>query len=151
MTSTPATNPPTPKPASPLSLAEALLPVVSLVVLVTALVGAVVATNVVTADQYIAIVLPAMFRNGFRARGLAPVVLSPTQLALSLSSSSAVSKRRQPRACAIRAIVAAGSEFCLEPLGRGRGRVQVTSHPVICSGPSYGLASAASQAICGAS
>lgn len=45
--------------------------------LVSALVAAVIATNVVTADQYIAIVLPArMFKNGFRARGLAPVVLS---------------------------------------------------------------------------
>jgi len=45
--------------------------------LVTALVGSVVATNVVTADQFIAIVLPArMFKNGFRERGLAPVVLS---------------------------------------------------------------------------
>jgi hypothetical protein len=43
MTSTPATNPSTPEPASPLSLAEALLPVVGLIVLVTALVGASVA------------------------------------------------------------------------------------------------------------
>jgi Na+:H+ antiporter, NhaC family len=49
----------------------------SVTALVTALVGAVVATNIVTADQYIAIVLPArMFKNGFRARGIAPVVLS---------------------------------------------------------------------------
>jgi NhaC family Na+:H+ antiporter len=47
--------------------------------LVSALVGSVVATNAVTADQYIAIVLPArMFKNSFRARGLAPVVLSRT-------------------------------------------------------------------------
>jgi NhaC family Na+:H+ antiporter len=45
--------------------------------LVVALVASVVATNVITADQYIAIVLPArMFKNGFRDRGLAPVVLS---------------------------------------------------------------------------
>jgi NhaC family Na+:H+ antiporter len=45
--------------------------------LVSALVGSVVATNAVTADQYIAIVLPArMFQNGFRARGLDPVTLS---------------------------------------------------------------------------
>lgn len=45
--------------------------------LVASLVGAVVATNIVTADQYIAIVLPArMFKNGFRDRGLAPEVLS---------------------------------------------------------------------------
>ncbi len=45
--------------------------------LVSTLVGSVVATNIVTADQYIAIVLPArMFKNGFRDRGLAPVTLS---------------------------------------------------------------------------
>ena len=45
--------------------------------LVAALVASVVTTNLVTADQYIAIVLPGrMFKNGFRARGLAPVVLS---------------------------------------------------------------------------
>lgn len=47
--------------------------------LVTALVGSVFATNVVTADQYIAIVLPArMFKNAFAQRGLDPVVLSRT-------------------------------------------------------------------------
>ena len=45
--------------------------------LVSALVGSVVATNAVTADQYIAIVLPArMFRDEFERRGLAPQVLS---------------------------------------------------------------------------
>jgi NhaC family Na+:H+ antiporter len=45
--------------------------------LVAALVGAIFATNVVTADQYIAIVLPGrMFKNAFAGRGLAPVVLS---------------------------------------------------------------------------
>lgn len=45
--------------------------------LVAFLVGSVVSTNIVTADQYIAIVLPGrMFKNAFRARGLAPVVLS---------------------------------------------------------------------------
>jgi len=45
--------------------------------LVTALVGAVVATNIVTADQYIAIVLPGrIFKGAFATRGLAPVVLS---------------------------------------------------------------------------
>ena len=45
--------------------------------LVSALVASIIATNLVTADQYIAIVLPGrMFKNGFRARGLAPVVLS---------------------------------------------------------------------------
>jgi NhaC family Na+:H+ antiporter len=45
--------------------------------LVTALIGATVATNIVTADQYIAIMLPGrMFKDGFERRGLAPVVLS---------------------------------------------------------------------------
>jgi NhaC family Na+:H+ antiporter len=45
--------------------------------LVTSLVIAVFATNLVTADQYIAIVLPGrMFKNAFAKRGLAPVVLS---------------------------------------------------------------------------
>jgi Na+:H+ antiporter, NhaC family len=45
--------------------------------LVTALISAVLATNVVTADQYIAIVLPGrMFKSAFTKRGLAPVVLS---------------------------------------------------------------------------
>ena len=47
--------------------------------LVTALVGSVFATNVVTADQYIAIVLPGrMFRPAFEKRGFAPVVLTRT-------------------------------------------------------------------------
>jgi NhaC family Na+:H+ antiporter len=45
--------------------------------LVTTLVGSTVATNIVTADQYIAIMLPGrMFKSGFERRGLAPVVLS---------------------------------------------------------------------------
>lgn len=45
--------------------------------LVASLVAAVFATSIATADQYIAIVLPArMFKNAFAARGLAPVVLS---------------------------------------------------------------------------
>src|SRR5512145_430300 len=45
--------------------------------LVAATVGSTVATNVVTADQYIAIVLPGrMFKGAFAKRGLAPVVLS---------------------------------------------------------------------------
>jgi NhaC family Na+:H+ antiporter len=45
--------------------------------LVASLVAAIFATNVVTADQYIAIVLPGrMFKNAFAGRGLAPVVLS---------------------------------------------------------------------------
>ena len=47
--------------------------------LVASLVGAVFATNIVTADQYIAIVLPGrMFKGAFEQRGLAPVVLSRT-------------------------------------------------------------------------
>jgi NhaC family Na+:H+ antiporter len=45
--------------------------------LVAATVGSTVATNAVTADQYIAIVLPGrMFKGAFEKRGLAPVVLS---------------------------------------------------------------------------
>ena len=44
---------------------------------ITALVGSIVVTNVVAADQYIAIVLPGrMFKTAFRDRGLAPEVLS---------------------------------------------------------------------------
>ncbi len=45
--------------------------------LVGSLVLATIATNIVTADQFIAVVLPArMFRNAFAARGYAPIVLS---------------------------------------------------------------------------
>jgi NhaC family Na+:H+ antiporter len=47
--------------------------------LVTSLVGSIVATNIITADQYIAIVLPGrMFKPTFSRRGLAAVVLSRT-------------------------------------------------------------------------
>jgi NhaC family Na+:H+ antiporter len=47
--------------------------------LVAATVGAVIATNIVTADQFIAIVLPGrMFKSAFANRGFAPVVLSRT-------------------------------------------------------------------------
>ena len=47
--------------------------------LVASLVSAIVATNVITADQYIAIVLPGrMFKGAFAKRGLAPEVLSRT-------------------------------------------------------------------------
>ena len=47
--------------------------------LVASLTGSIVATNVVTADQYIAIVLPGrMFKTAFERRGLSPVVLSRT-------------------------------------------------------------------------
>ena len=43
----------------------------------SSLIGATVTTNVVTADQYIAIVLPGrMFKGAFEKRGLAPVVMS---------------------------------------------------------------------------
>jgi NhaC family Na+:H+ antiporter len=45
--------------------------------LVAYLVGSVVGTNIVTADQYIAIVLPGrMFKGAFEKRGFAPVVLT---------------------------------------------------------------------------
>ncbi|MGL4996249.1 MAG: Na+/H+ antiporter NhaC family protein, partial [Deefgea sp.] len=45
--------------------------------LVGSLSTSIFATNVITADQYIAIVLPGrMFKNAFAQRGLAPVVLS---------------------------------------------------------------------------
>lgn len=45
--------------------------------LVASLVSAVIVTNVVTADQYIAIVLPGrLFKGAFEKRGFAPVVLS---------------------------------------------------------------------------
>jgi len=47
--------------------------------LVTTTVGSVIATNLATADQYMAIVLPGrMFKGAFAERGLAPVVLSRT-------------------------------------------------------------------------
>jgi Na+:H+ antiporter, NhaC family len=45
--------------------------------LVASLVSSIIATNIVTADQYIAIVLPGrMFKSAFAKRGIAPVVLS---------------------------------------------------------------------------
>ena len=45
--------------------------------LVASLIAAVLATNIATADQYIAIVLPGrMFKKAFERRGFAPVVLS---------------------------------------------------------------------------
>lgn len=47
--------------------------------LIAALVSSIIATNIITADQYIAIVLPGrMFKPAFAKRGLAPVVLSRT-------------------------------------------------------------------------
>lgn len=51
----------------------------STVGLVAAVVAAVFATNIATADQYLAVVLPGrMFATAFEKRGLAPVVLSKT-------------------------------------------------------------------------
>ena len=51
----------------------------SLGALSSALVGSIFATNVITADQYIAIVLPGrMFKRAFEKRGVAPVVLTRT-------------------------------------------------------------------------
>jgi NhaC family Na+:H+ antiporter len=59
--------------------------------LVASLVGAVFATNVVTADQYIAIVLPGrMFKGAFAKRGLAPVVLSRTVAASGTPTSALI-------------------------------------------------------------
>jgi len=47
--------------------------------LIASLVSSIFATNIITADQYIAIVLPGrMFKPAFDRRGLAPVVLSRT-------------------------------------------------------------------------
>jgi NhaC family Na+:H+ antiporter len=59
--------------------------------LVSSLVGSVFATNVVTADQYIAIVLPGrMFKGAFEKRGFAPVVLSRTIAASGTPTSALV-------------------------------------------------------------
>ena len=44
---------------------------------VASLASSIIATNIITADPYIAIVLPGrMFKNTFAKRGLAPVVVS---------------------------------------------------------------------------
>jgi NhaC family Na+:H+ antiporter len=59
--------------------------------LVASLVGSVFATNVVTADQYIAIVLPGrMFKGAFEKRGLAPAVLSRTVAASGTPTSALI-------------------------------------------------------------
>lgn len=51
----------------------------SAVALVSSLVGAAIATNIATADQYMAVVLPGrMFKRAFEQRGYAPIVLSRT-------------------------------------------------------------------------
>ena len=47
--------------------------------LIASLTTSIIATNIITADQYIAIVLPGrMFKSAFAKRGFAPVVLSRT-------------------------------------------------------------------------
>jgi NhaC family Na+:H+ antiporter len=59
--------------------------------LITSLVGSVLATNIATADQYIAIVLPGrMFKAAFAQRGLAPVVLARTISASATPTSALV-------------------------------------------------------------
>ena len=56
--------------------------------LVAALAGSTVATNIITADQFIAIVLPGrMFKQAMADRGLAPVVLSRSVGNTAISSS----------------------------------------------------------------
>ncbi|MGI6851931.1 Na+/H+ antiporter NhaC family protein [Mesorhizobium sp. 1B3] len=62
-------------------LDKLITPVIDMVrsagALIASMVAAVFATNIVTADQYIAIVLPGrMFKTAFAQRGFAPVVLS---------------------------------------------------------------------------
>jgi NhaC family Na+:H+ antiporter len=58
-------------------IAPVLAAAKSTTALVTSLVGAILATNIATADQYIAVVLPGrMFKSAFAKRGFAPVVLS---------------------------------------------------------------------------
>ncbi|MCC7079607.1 MAG: Na+/H+ antiporter NhaC [Burkholderiales bacterium] len=60
-------------------IAPMLALVKSLGALVASTVASVIGTNIVTADQYIAIVLPGrMFKGEYAKRGLAPVVLSRT-------------------------------------------------------------------------
>lgn len=59
--------------------------------LVASLVTAVVATNAVTGDQYIALVLPArMFKTAFGKRGFEPVVLSRTVAAAATPTSALI-------------------------------------------------------------
>jgi NhaC family Na+:H+ antiporter len=63
----------------------------SMAALVSSLVTSIVVTNVVTADQYIAIVLPGrMFKSAFQKRGLAPVLLSRTVAATATPTSALV-------------------------------------------------------------
>ena len=59
--------------------------------LVASLVASIVATNVITADQYIAIVLPGrIFRTAFARSGLAPVVLSRSVAGAATPTSSLI-------------------------------------------------------------
>jgi Na+:H+ antiporter, NhaC family len=59
--------------------------------LVACLVSAVIVTNVIASDQYIAIVLPGrMFKSTFLRRGFAPVVLSRTIAAAGTPTSALV-------------------------------------------------------------
>ena len=59
--------------------------------LVASLVSAIIATNIITADQYIAIVLPGrMFKSAFARRGLAPVVLSRSVAGAATPSSALI-------------------------------------------------------------
>ena len=59
--------------------------------LVASLVSSIVATNIITADQYIAIVLPGrMFKGAFARRGLAPAVLSRTVAGAATPTSSLI-------------------------------------------------------------
>lgn len=59
--------------------------------LVAALVGAVIVTNVIASDQYIAIVLPGrMFKSTFQKRGLSALVLSRTIAAAGTPTSALV-------------------------------------------------------------
>src|SRR5262245_5432228 len=63
----------------------------SFTALVSWLVGAVFATNVITADQYIAVVLPGrMFKSAFQQRGLAPLMLSRTIAAAGTPTSALI-------------------------------------------------------------
>jgi NhaC family Na+:H+ antiporter len=59
--------------------------------LIASLVAAVVTTNIVTADQYISVVLPArMFKTAFQTRGFAPVVLSRAVASAATPSSALI-------------------------------------------------------------
>ena len=59
--------------------------------LVASLVSSIIATNIITADQYIAIVLPGrMFKTAFARRGLAPAVLSRSVAGTATPTSSLI-------------------------------------------------------------